>query len=53
MTVPSPCTKVCEIAPRSRLCRGCRRTIDEIMAWPSASDEEKRRILAALPARRP
>ena len=51
--LPSPCTKVCEIAPRSGLCRGCARTIDEIAGWASASDGEKRRILDELPKRRP
>ena len=53
MTLPSPCTKVCEIARRSGLCRGCARTIDEIAGWASAPDGEKRRILAELPKRRP
>jgi predicted Fe-S protein YdhL (DUF1289 family) len=53
MTIPSPCTNVCTISPRTDLCRGCARTIEEIIAWPSASDDEKRRILDELPKRRP
>ena len=30
--VPSPCISLCEIAPDTGLCRGCLRTIDEIIA---------------------
>jgi hypothetical protein len=33
-------------------CTGCARTIDEIGAWPSASDENKRAIWRRLPPRR-
>lgn len=49
--VRSPCTNVCEIERRSGLCRGCLRTIDEIMAWPTASEAARVAVLAALPAR--
>jgi uncharacterized protein len=48
----SPCVNVCVIDPASGYCRGCARTIDEIAQWPVLPDERKRRILAALPARR-
>lgn len=51
MTVASPCTNVCRIEPRSKLCLGCRRTVDEITRWPLASDAERRAILADLPSR--
>jgi predicted Fe-S protein YdhL (DUF1289 family) len=50
--VASPCSNVCRINRRSRWCEGCWRTADEIMAWPTASDAQRRDILAALPARR-
>jgi hypothetical protein len=33
-------------------CEGCLRTIDEIIAWSRASDDDKRRIWQLLPARR-
>ena len=49
---PSPCIKTCTIDPVSALCRGCARTIDEIMAWPSASAVQKQTILDALGQRR-
>ncbi len=45
---PSPCTGTCTLDPLSALCRGCARTMDEIMAWPSASAARKHAILAAL-----
>lgn len=47
----SPCTGTCTLDPLTRLCRGCARTIEEIMAWPTATAAEKRAILAGLAAR--
>jgi uncharacterized protein len=49
--VPSPCTGVCAIDPVTQLCRGCRRTLDEIAAWGSADDATRRLILARLKER--
>ena len=46
--VPSPCINVCRMVPATGLCEGCMRTIDEIVAWGSASDEQKRAIWAEL-----
>jgi predicted Fe-S protein YdhL (DUF1289 family) len=51
MAIASPCTKVCTIDPRSGLCHGCGRTLDEIARWASLSDGERDRIMAELPAR--
>ena len=51
MAIASPCTKVCTIDPRSQLCRGCGRTLDEIARWVSLGDSERARIMAELPAR--
>jgi predicted Fe-S protein YdhL (DUF1289 family) len=42
--VPSPCINVCKMSPRTGLCEGCMRTIDEIVAWGSASDDVKRAV---------
>jgi len=50
--VASPCTSVCTIDQASGLCAGCFRTLDEIAGWIRLSDEEKRAVLSALPARR-
>ena len=48
----SPCIKVCQMDPQRGLCLGCARTLDEIARWASMSDEERSRIMAALPARK-
>jgi predicted Fe-S protein YdhL (DUF1289 family) len=37
---------------QSKLCVGCWRTIDEIVAWSSASDEAKQKVWAAITARK-
>jgi len=50
-SVSTPCVKLCVIDPVSGLCRGCRRTLDEIAAWGSMSERERRAVMAALPAR--
>lgn len=52
MSVPSPCTNVCQLDPRTGWCLGCRRTMDEISRWPVASDAERRAILDRLRSRR-
>ena len=49
MPIASPCTKVCTIDPRTGLCLGCGRTLDEIAQWGSLSDGERLRIMAELP----
>ena len=52
-TVPvSPCLGICLMDPRTRTCRGCLRTIEEIAGWYDATPQEKRAILGRLAARR-
>jgi predicted Fe-S protein YdhL (DUF1289 family) len=51
MAIASPCTKVCTIDPRSQLCRGCGRTLDEIARWTSLGEGDRWRIMAELPGR--
>lgn len=48
----SPCVAVCILDQASGFCRGCYRTIAEIAAWSSLSGDEKRRVVAQLPARK-
>lgn len=48
--VPSPCTLVCKIDMQSGACRGCGRSIEEIVAWPTLTPAEKRAILRRLQA---
>jgi len=50
--VASPCNNVCKMNPGTALCEGCWRTLDEIAAWSGMSAEDKRAVLARLPARR-
>ena len=49
--IVSPCVSVCVIDPASGLCRGCKRTLDEISRWVVMSDEQRLAVLDALPAR--
>jgi predicted Fe-S protein YdhL (DUF1289 family) len=48
----SPCINVCEMDDRIGLCKGCFRTINEIAAWSSMSEAERREVMAQLLARR-
>jgi predicted Fe-S protein YdhL (DUF1289 family) len=49
--VLSPCIGVCAVSGRSGLCIGCGRTLAEIAAWGGMADEQRRAIMAQLPAR--
>ncbi|SFB73095.1 DUF1289 domain-containing protein [Massilia yuzhufengensis] len=42
--VPSPCINVCQMTIENGLCKGCLRTIDEIIAWSTAGDDYKRAV---------
>jgi hypothetical protein len=48
----SPCLGICLMDPRTGMCRGCLRTIEEIRDWYNAGAADKRRILERLRARR-
>jgi predicted Fe-S protein YdhL (DUF1289 family) len=48
----SPCLGICLMDPRTRMCRGCLRTVEEIAAWYQADAAEKRGMLARLAERR-
>jgi len=48
----SPCTKVCRIDQRTKLCLGCYRTLDEIAAWGGMSLEDRQTVMAELDRRR-
>jgi predicted Fe-S protein YdhL (DUF1289 family) len=50
-TITTPCINVCVLDPRTGLCRGCGRSADEIAAWASMSEAERKRIMAELPNR--
>ncbi|MEL6167709.1 MAG: DUF1289 domain-containing protein [Pseudomonadota bacterium] len=50
--VDSPCIRICQIHPETRLCIGCARSIDEIGRWSSMSPEDRAAVMAELPTRR-
>ena len=51
--VESPCIKICVIHPDARICTGCLRSIDEISRWSRMAPDERRDVIADLPARVP
>ena len=42
--VPSPCISVCRMDAVTGLCEGCFRTLDEIAAWGTQADDERRAV---------
>jgi predicted Fe-S protein YdhL (DUF1289 family) len=51
--VQSPCVKLCVLHPEAKVCLGCHRTLEEIARWSRMSDDERARVLAELPGRKP
>ena len=49
--VASPCINVCRMDAASGLCEGCLRTIDEIAAWGTMGDDDKRAVWQRLEQR--
>ena len=47
----SPCVQVCALDD-SGYCFGCERHIDEIVAWPRMSTQDRLRVIDDLPERR-
>lgn len=47
----SPCILVCSIDDKTGFCFGCGRTRQEIGAWTTYSNSERRAIMDSLPAR--
>lgn len=45
---PSPCISICVLDEDSRMCLGCRRTIDEITTWSRLSEDAKRAVWRRL-----
>jgi predicted Fe-S protein YdhL (DUF1289 family) len=48
---PSPCISVCKIAPDSGLCYGCLRTLEEVGAWSTSDDDDKRAVWGKIAER--
>lgn len=43
----SPCINVCELDEENK-CKGCGRTLQEIIDWGSMSEEEREKVLERL-----
>lgn len=52
MSIASPCNSVCKMDSKSRLCIGCWRTLDEIVAWSSDTDASKKKVCALIELRK-
>ena len=50
--IVSPCVNVCRIDPASRLCKGCARTIEEIVRWTAMTAAERDRVMTDLAGRK-
>ena len=50
--LPSPCISLCEMHPDTGLCKGCWRSLDEIMDWSVASEAKKLQVWTAIRSRR-
>lgn len=49
--IESPCILVCSIDERTGYCFGCGRTREEIGAWLTMTPQDRRAVMALLPAR--
>ncbi|WP_428029451.1 DUF1289 domain-containing protein [Ancylobacter sp.] len=50
-TLSTPCVSVCTLDAVGRICLGCGRTLEEIGAWRTLSETERRAIMARLTLR--
>ena len=44
----SPCTRNCSLNNSTNICKGCGRTINEIVEWTRMTDEEKQEVMKRL-----
>lgn len=49
--IETPCRKICIMDPKSGLCTGCGRTLEEIARWAIYPPELRAKIMAELPNR--
>ncbi len=50
--ISSPCVGICELDDASGFCKGCARTMEEIIAWPDADRRQRLETLRAIGERR-
>ncbi|ADH88199.1 protein of unknown function DUF1289 [Ancylobacter novellus DSM 506] len=46
--ISTPCVSVCVLDAAGRVCVGCGRTVEEIGAWSTMSEAERRAVMARL-----
>jgi uncharacterized protein len=49
--ISSPCIKICTLEPKTQLCTGCGRSLDEIARWGGMGEAQRLDIMRALPER--
>lgn len=49
--IESPCVKLCQVHPQTRLCIGCKRSIDEITNWSRYSDAQRAQLMQEIETR--
>jgi uncharacterized protein len=49
---PSPCVGICRMDAVGHFCTGCMRTLDEIAAWSTATEETRFTVLRLAAERR-
>ena len=47
----TPCVKLCTVDPVTKICQGCKRTLEEISNWIYMTDEQRLEIMAELKCR--
>ncbi|CAA0093446.1 Uncharacterised protein [Starkeya nomas] len=52
IALSTPCVSICTLDATGRTCLGCGRTVEEIGAWSTMSERERRAIMSRLAARR-
>ncbi len=50
--VPSPCISLCQMDAPTGLCKGCWRTMDEIIAWSKLDDADKQQVWTQIAQRK-
>jgi predicted Fe-S protein YdhL (DUF1289 family) len=50
--IATPCVQHCKLDPTEGFCLGCFRTLGEVAGWGSLAPEQRRAVMAELPARR-
>jgi len=49
--IDSPCNSICTLDHKTKLCKGCGRTVEEIVGWISYTEQEKKQVLDSLKSR--